>query len=214
MRLALGVLALLVVAPHQGDARTTKASTKTLRKKGKVVRVERGPGERSRQTKWCQIRPDGTATCNGRAPERGELGTVVDETGQQATVRTTKVTPTIDGCGNVTGSEIETETISGDVSRSNYAWAALFDYPASSSTHTVYNSGQITVPGSRGPGVESVWTAFDDNKDDNPELIITYFYCDASGQVTPTGSPGWCIAYYTKDASSYVEQRVDIIRQC
>lgn len=208
MRLALGVLAILVLVPTQvTDARPS-------RKKGKVVRVERGRAERMGAPRWCQIRPDGSASCYGKAPDVGMVGNVVDDVSRKATVRVTQVTPSIDQCGNAVSWEIMTETVTGDVSQSNYAWAALFDYRGTANTRTMYQNGQIPVPGNRGPGIESVWTAFDDDGDDNADFIITYFSCDGSGQVSTQGYPGYCMVYYTKGSSGFLEQRVDIIRQC
>jgi hypothetical protein len=209
MRLALAVLAVVVVVPvHDGAARTN-------RKRGKVVRVERGRADRVGQPRFCQIRPDGSATCFGKVPEVGQIGTVMDDVSRKATVRITQVTPSIDSCGNVTGSEILSEATTGDLSQNTgYNWTVLFDYKGTANTHSMYQNGQIPTPGNRGPGVESVWMAFDDDQDANADFIITYYSCDDTGAVSMQGGPGYCMVYYAKDASSFIEQRVDIVRGC
>lgn len=214
LKLVLPIAALLLGGVVlDGDASAGK--TKKVGKRGKVVRVERGRSERAGIPRWCQIRPDGSASCYGKAPDMGQVGNVVDEIGKKAKVRVTGITPSVDSCGNTISWEITTETLDGDVSQSNYAWAALFDYKTTATTRTIYNNGQIAIPGTRGPGIESVWSAFDDDQDDQPELIITYYSCDATGAVNPQGYGGYCMVYYQETASGgFVEQRVDNVRSC
>ncbi len=195
--------ALLVTSVRDGDARG--------KRRGKVVRVERTRLAGVGKPRTCgNVRPD-AATCYGSPPEVDEIGTVVDDTGQKGTVRVLSVTPMPDGCGNSVSWEIQTAPQSGDLSAATYTWALLFDVDTTTRTRVMYNNGNIPVPSNR-PG-ENLWYAFDHDTDDIADFMITYYSCDATGGPLPSSS-GYCMVYYGREEVGYLEQRVDIVRNC
>jgi hypothetical protein len=212
VRLA-GVIALTLTVGIAGVA-LARGKKKSVRKKGKVVRVERGSAGRGRIPRMCgQIAGDGSLQCWGKAVEPGEIAYVYDENGRVAEVRVDTVTEQKDQCQNITGYALMTTVMKGQIGQYNYNSYSFIDYPGTERTRTLLNNGQIQPPGSK-PG-ESLYAMLDDDGDDTPELITTWFPCDATGQPQAYQQGIYCIAYYQRTGGTqYEELRVDVIQNC
>jgi hypothetical protein len=211
--LAIAAAAALLVAAGDGFARSRKAKKG---KKGKVVRIERssvGGGV----VRWCgNPRPDGGATCWGLPPEVGEIGFVLDETGQRAQVRVSAVKGTVDQCGNIASWEVSSDVQSGDLMQLNVSVGAMvFDWKTTSRSKAmnIYGTVPVVAPGLHQN--EMVLGAIDDDGDDKPDLMLTWFYCDAQGVSQQYGQGGhYCVVHYGRDGASYQELRLDVVKNC
>jgi hypothetical protein len=203
------LLAALLVAAIAMPADAGR-KTKSGKRKGKVVRVERSRLDGGGHVRLCvQVQPDGTAYCYGKAPLVGEIATVFDENGRRANLVIRTVTPQLDGCGNESNWVVAT-TAQGDISQLSYMAAAVIDWEGDARTHTV---PAVQIPGLRQG--ENVWTGFDDDGDQLADLVVTSFSCDPSGNVSqqyPSGA--YCMSYYRREGSSYTMLRTDIVPQC
>ena len=208
--LAIAAAAALLVAAGDGLARTKKT------KKGKVVRVER-TSVGAAVVRWCQNpRPDGGATCYGLPPEVDEIGYVLDETGQRAQVRVTAVKGTLDQCGNVASWEVSSEVRSGDLMQLNSSTAAMvFDWKTTTRSRAMNLYGAVPVVA---PGLhvgEMLLGAVDDDGDNRPDLLVTWFYCDAQGTSQQYGQGGhYCVVHSARDGASYQVLRLDVVKNC
>jgi ribosomal 30S subunit maturation factor RimM len=204
---AAGLLALLV-AP-------ALARNKSSRKKGRVVRVERSRNSGHDMVRVCSNpAADGSATCYGRPPRPGEVGTVIDENGVRGTVRVQTVTAQMDTCQNESSWAITGTVQNGDLSAVTWQGTMLFDYTPTAMSHVIQNNNQIPVPSQR-PS-ETLMTMVDNNSDDQPDLMITWYYCDMSGTALNygQGQNAYCMVYYGRDGSKYEELRIDIVKNC
>jgi hypothetical protein len=185
--------------------------TKSGKRKGKVVRVERSRLDGSGVVRMCgQVQPDGTAYCWGKAPVEGEIATIFDETGRRANLVIRTVTPQQDTCGNTTSWILATAVQGGDISQLSYMHAALIDWEGDARTHTVQN---VQIQGLRQG--ENVWQGFDDDGDNLADLVITSFSCDTTGTVSQTYPSGaYCMSYYRREGSTYAMMRTDIVPSC
>ena len=207
-RVALVLCAALVAAPiAPGDAAPK-------RRKGKVVRVERTRGGDQPMPHLCMnLQANGQAYCWGYKPRLGETLTVFDVNGRRGTLAIRGITPQLDACGNETSWVIDTTTTSGDLSQPDWQMVAMGDYPGTSRTHVVNNAQALPVP--NGLAGEMIWQALDDDGNDVPELIITYYACDPTGapsQVYPSGAQ--CFGYLQGGDGGYRRVRTDIVKQC
>lgn len=209
MSRTLLVIGLIAVIAMPAAAREKGKKGKKARK-GKVVRVERTRLDGSGMVRMCgQVQPDGTAYCWGKAPVEGQVVTVFDENGRRANLVIRTVTPQVDACGNAI-SWILSTSVQGDISQLSYLHAALLDWEGEARTRTVQNA---QLQGLRLG--ESVWAGFDDDGDDNADLIVTYMNCDPSGNPTQTYPYGaFCVGYYKREGSSYAMLRTDVVKQC
>jgi hypothetical protein len=214
--IAIVASAALLLVAGDGAARSKKAKKGAKGKKGKVVRVERssvGAGV----VRWCaNPRPDGGATCYGLPPEVDEVGVVMDETGTRATVKVTEVKPTLDQCGNTASWEVASNVQSGDLAQLNSGVAGMtFDWKTTtrSKAMNIYGNVPVVAPGLHQG--EMLLGAIDDDADDKPDLLIVWFYCDASGVSTQYGQGGhYCVVHYARDGASYQELRLDVVKNC
>jgi hypothetical protein len=212
--IAIAAGAALVLAAGDGLARD-KAKKKGARK-GKVVRVERSRLEGRLPTFCGNPRVDGGATCWGRPPEVGDLGAVLDDSGLRATVRVTAVKATLDACGNTASWELSSEVRSGDLTQLNTGIGAMvFDWKTTSRSKAmnIYGNPPVVAPGHHKD--EYVLGAVDDDADNRAELILAWFYCDASGNSTQYGQGGhYCVVHYARDGGLYKELRLDVVKNC
>jgi ribosomal 30S subunit maturation factor RimM len=204
---AAGLLALVVTPAIARD--------KKNRKKGRVVRVERSRNSGHDFVRVCSNpQSDGSAMCYGRPPKPGELGTVIDENGVRGTVRVQTVAPVVDQCQNESSWSITSTVQNGDLSQVTWQGTMLFDYTPSTVAHVIQNNNQIPVPSQR-PS-ETLMTMVDNDSDDQPDLMITWYYCDLSGTAVNygQGQNAYCMVYYARDGSKYDELRVDVVKNC
>ena len=205
--------ALAALVPVVAVAVAGVAEARRGKRKGKVVRVERGSSDAALVPRLCYpVQPDGTAYCYGAPPQVGEVGIVVTEVGPVGSARVTAVTPQLDNCQNVIAWTINLQATSGGLDKVTGYGTALFDVATTGATRTLVNNGQVAPPG-RYPG-ESFYAAVDHDRDDQPDYMLTYYYCDATG--APLASPGgtFCMVNYVRDRGQYVERRVDIVKNC
>lgn len=225
MRLPL-VLALAVLAAGvtDADARDTKRprsekSTKTTKRKGKVVRVERSRLAGGGNPRLCtNVQPTGSATCFVVPPQVGEIGQVLDDSGWKASVRVTAVTPVVSGCSTPSNFEVSIEVRSGDISQLTYNTqpVLVFDWQTSPRSKAFnqyyggYGQSPVPIPGQR-PG-EMLLGAIDDEADGTADYIVSWYYCDASKAPTTSYGQGgmYCFVNYVRDGAGYVERRIDI----
>ncbi len=204
--LGLAALVIAVVAPI--------AAGKSHRRRGRVVRVERTPPSKLLVPRLCSAinATDGSTSCWGHSVEAGEVGSIYDETGKRAMFRVETVTPQVDGCGNATAYNLTTSVLQGSFDQVSYSSYSVIDWDGGDHGRLIVNNGQIAVPSTRVG--ESVMAAFDSDGDETPELIVTYYMCDASGSPQPTGSNNYCMVYYQRNGGSYDALRTDIVRSC
>ena len=215
LHVAAAVIATGALALAAGDGLARQKGKKGA-KKGKVVRVERariGGGE----PRFCgNPRTDGGATCWGLPPEVGDLATVLDDTGPRGMVRVTEVKGTLDPCGNTASWEVSGRVQSGDLSQLNTGAAAfVIDWKTTSRSKAmnIYGSPPVVAPGQHTN--EMVLGAVDDDADGKPDLLLTWFYCDASGTSVLYGQGGhYCVLHYGRDGGSYRQLRLDVVKNC
>ena len=212
LQVGLAVIAAGSLALAAGDG----LAKKKRGKKGKVVRVERtrlGGGA----PRLCgNPRTDGGATCWGLPPEVGDVATVLDDAGPRGTVRISQVKGTLDPCGNVSSWEVSGQLQSGDLMTLNTAAAAfVIDWKTTtrSKAMNIYGNPPVAVPGQH-PN-EMLLGAVDDDADGSADLMLTWFYCDATGTSAPYGQGGhYCVVHYARDGGSYKQLRLDVVKNC
>jgi len=212
-RAAIAIAAAAALAAGAGDG--LAGDKKKTRRKGKVVRVERTKVDPGMVRMCGSPRPDGGATCWGQPPEVGEVGAILDDSGMRGTSRVTKVVPTLDTCGNTISYDIQGEVRGGDLSQLNTSVGAMvFDWKTGSRSRAlnIYGSPPVVAPGLH--GAEFVLGALDDDGDSRPDLVLIWFYCDATGQSTRSGSGHYCLVHYRHDGTAYAELRLDVVRNC
>jgi hypothetical protein len=212
----VAIAALTVAVGVGGVALAAKKKQRKGKKEGRVVRVERSSAGRNLVPRLCnQVSMDGTISCWGMTVEVGEVAQVYDETGHKADLRVDTAMPQMDNCQNTVGWTLGTTAVHGAVPQTyNYNMYAVFDWRGTDQTRVVINNGQMMPPPGSRAG-ESVLGGIDDNLDDVPDLLVTYYQCDASGNPASYGSGAYCLVYYRHDTgSSYTELRVDIVRSC
>jgi hypothetical protein len=188
------------------------AAADAKRRRGKVVRVERGRGAAPMVPRICSIDTSGNLGCWGQPPRKGEIGAVITEQRRIATVAVTKVEPQVDSCGTTTSWGGTGEVRSGALDQAYGMQYLLLDLPSTPHSRVVSYPG-VTSP-SR-PQVEQIYFGIDDDGDNLLDFLVGYFACDRAG--TPSQSYGvgaYCFAYYRRDGGSYRELRVDILPQC
>lgn len=219
MRRALaivGVLGLAVGSTPADAGRGGKASTKSgksSKKRGKVVRVERtkldGPG---RIVVCTGAMSDGRSTCYGQPPASGDVGVVLDETGAKGRVRVNALNPGLDSCGNTTSWEVQGQVVDGDLSQLQWNGVVMFDRKPGDRSKVIQQTGQVVMPG-RYPN-EQFLTAVDDNDDLQPDLLVTWHYCDPAGNATPSQGGAYCLVYWTRVRSQLEQHRLDVVKNC
>jgi hypothetical protein len=184
------------------------------KKRGKVVRVERnrvGPGHTLRM---CSNPSAGQWNCYGLIPSVEEVGTVVDETGVRGTVSITSVTPQQDNCGNPIAWTVATTQLTGDVSNVSYNGALMLDFETSPRARVILNT---PVPAPSGRSNETMMIELDNDGDDVPEVLESFYPCDDMNNqvVWANGQQGnYCLVYYQRKGAYYDEARVDRVRNC
>lgn len=178
------------------------------RRKGKVVRVERSSIGRGRVPVLCTgMQETGVVTCYGRPPATGVEGAVVDYNGVRANVRTVAIKPVADSCGNTSSWEVTSEIVRGDLTAIGWNAAVVFDYPADERARF----RDATAPG---PRQETVLAAIDEDGDDRPELMATWYACDAAGRYAAGAAGHYCMVHYRRDGAGFVELRIDVVKIC
>jgi hypothetical protein len=211
------VWSLVVLVAGTGIA-LAKPKKKNPRRKGKVVRVERTRHEGAGLPRLCsQVQPDGqgggTASCSGPPVQEGEVGSVVTENGQIAVLGVRSVQPMADGCGNTYAWQLTTDVRQGNLDQVTWQTYLLFDWKTNAQSRTLPNASMIPAPGGRTG--EQIWAGIDDDGDEQPELMISWFTCDAAGQPSPYGQGGAnCYVYYKREGSAYTELRLDVVKSC
>jgi ribosomal 30S subunit maturation factor RimM len=206
--IAAGLVALLVAPAIARDRHSG-------RKKGRVVRVERSRNSGHDMLRVCSNpQGDGSATCYGRPPKIGEVGTVVDENGVRGTVRVQSVTAQMDQCQNESSWAVTSTLQNGDLSQVTWQGTMLFDYTPAPTAHVIQNNGQLTIPSQRAG--ETLMSALDNDNDAVPDLMITWYYCDLSGAVMQygQGNNAYCMVYYARSGAKYDELRIDVVKNC
>ena len=155
----------------------------------------------------------GKATCWGRTPAVGDLGTLVDEHGERAILRVDHVTPYIDNCGGEIRWFIDTWTEQGDLAQLDVNGGQaylIFGWDVPPSTRS---RNDVAVPSGRAG--ESLWSAFDSGSDPS-ELVVTYYTCDRVDSVlSPNVIWDYCIQYYLLQSDgTYRSQHTDLVRAC
>lgn len=185
-----------------GDADARKAG----RRKGKVVRVERG--HTTRLTPLACSMYYGSGACYGREIPVGTVATVVDEKGARAVVRVKDVTPQNDRCGNATGWSFNVDTVSGDVQAAGQMWLVI-DLPLDRLRSMA--GGTYQVP----PGqAENAWAGFDVGSDGVADYIVTWHNCTEGGAPQQSGDPSFCMNYYEYRSGQYTRIHQDFVRSC
>lgn len=143
------------------------------------------------------------------------MGTVVDDKGIQGVIEIETVIPQPDSCGNNTSWNITSTVVSGNLSQVSSLGAVMLDYQMTPSAH-VLTSNPAPIP----PGHPSnqMMIEVDNDGDEIPEVLETWYYCDASGNDVGTwtsGQHGWyCLVYYTRNVSEYQQLRIDDVENC
>lgn len=201
---ALGALALA----SAGAPADAGDGPPTGKRKGKVVRVERGRAGAVGTPRLCPNVQGTYVTCPGRAPAVGEVGVIVNEQGAVGAARVSAVVPIFDGCGNEASWNATLEVTRGDPQ--TFGWQAhlLLEWPRAERLRVIPDNGQYVLPQGRN---EWLMAGLDGDGDHQADHAVTMFACD------PTGRPGQgasCVAYYERDDSEYVERRLDIRPAC
>jgi hypothetical protein len=188
-------------------------------RKGKVVRIERARHHTA--PRLCTpVGMDGTAHCWGVAPRAGETAQILDDVGWKASVEVVAVQPVADACGSPTQWQVSSRMRSGGLDRINsHAAVMVFDWPASTRGRATgqggygYHGHGFAAPGGRNG--EFVLNAVDGDGDGQPDLVYTYYQCDALRASTGHHAGGhYCFVTYARQGSEYRELRVDHVRTC
>lgn len=214
MRRALVVAAVLAAVAAPAFAR---ARSKPKKRKGKVVRIERSRRSKADLLRVCTgPQVGGSAICWGLPPKPGELGMVIDETGEKGRVRVDSVTPIPDCAQNESSWTLNGKVESGDLSTVSTQGLVLFDFAERGAARIIQQNGQIVMPGPRVG--ETLMSAVDTDGDDQPEMIVTWYYCDLTGAQQPYGtlSTAYCMVYYERSTPGgpLEELRNDVVKYC
>jgi hypothetical protein len=207
-----GVAVALVATAAAAAGETAK------RRRGKVVRVERGRGEAARLPRICSIDQTATISCFSQPPRVGEVGAVITDTGRVATVAVRTVQAHTDSCGHSTWSGTA-EIRSGGLDQVLYSQSYLvLDWPATPQSKLInYPAAPVGV--GRGPNIETMYVGIDDDGDSVPDFMAGYYMCDPSGNPNQGysgygGGYTYCMTYYQREGGRYRELRVDVVQQC
>ncbi len=161
---------------------------------GKVVRIERPRANPKSAPLLCEVKGDLRGTCIGRTPKIGEIVMIVDETSVVAEVEIRKFDAYSSHCDVLWN--ITTDLRKGNVGTvSSHRVIGVADPTLSSSVRRVPESD---VHGVTNSSDEKIITAIDRDGDSQPDIVLTAYRCDASGNASSTPTDD-CIDIWSRE---------------
>ncbi|MCX5746063.1 MAG: hypothetical protein NT062_26595 [Proteobacteria bacterium] len=173
----------------------TIATTAVAQPHGKIVRIER-PGHHAGVLRFCDVRADKEASqCFGPiAPVKGDLVSVVDDTHKVIDLKVATVTPMQDTCK--VAWLVTYDGITPDLAPRGGIVSGVIGGAIGPRGHRVTTYDRKKIPD--GFPEEQIIFAIDRDGNEQPEIAVSLFMCDKSGQPSATGDD-FCINLWAID---------------